>query len=62
VSDVNMPEMSGFDLTEKVRSDRLLRHVSVILVAALDPMQDQAHGPTWERTRTSRRARSTTTA
>ena len=25
VSDVNMPEMSGFDLTEKVRSDRLLR-------------------------------------
>ena len=44
VSDVNMPEMSGFDLTEKVRSDRLLRHVSVILVTALGPMQDQAHG------------------
>jgi CheY-like chemotaxis protein len=22
VSDVNMPEMSGFDLTEKARSDR----------------------------------------
>jgi two-component system, chemotaxis family, sensor kinase CheA len=39
-----MPEMSGFDLTEKVRSDRLLRHVSVILVTALGPMQDQAHG------------------
>jgi len=25
-------------------------------------MEDQAQGPTWERTRTSRRARSTTTA
>ena len=44
VSDVNMPEMSGFDLTEKVRSDRLLRHVPVILVTALDSMEDQAHG------------------
>ena len=44
VSDVNMPEMSGFDLAEKVRSDRLLRHVPVILVTALDSMEDQAHG------------------
>jgi putative two-component system response regulator len=39
-----MPEMSGFDLTEKVRSDLLLRHVPVILVTALDSMEDQAHG------------------
>ena len=31
------------DLTEKVRSDRLLRHVPVILVTALDSMEDQAH-------------------
>ena len=44
VSDVNMPEMSGFDLTEKVRSDRLLRHVPVILVTALDSLEDQARG------------------
>ena len=36
--------MSGFDLTEKVRSDRLPRHVPVILVAALDSMEDRAHG------------------
>jgi two-component system chemotaxis sensor kinase CheA len=27
-----------------VRSDRLLRHVPVILVTALDSMEDQAHG------------------
>jgi two-component system chemotaxis sensor kinase CheA len=44
VSDVNMPEMSGFDLTEKVRSDRFLRGVPVILVTALDSLEDQAHG------------------
>lgn len=44
VSDVNMPEMSGFDLTEKVRSDRLLRHVPVILVTALDSLEDRARG------------------
>ena len=44
VSDVNMPEMSGFDLTEKVRSDRFLRSTPVILVTALDSLEDQAHG------------------
>lgn len=44
VSDVNMPEMSGFDLTEKVRSDRFLRTIPVILVTALDSLEDQAHG------------------
>ena len=44
VSDVNMPEMSGFDLTEKVRSDRFLRGIPVILVTALDSLEDQAHG------------------
>jgi two-component system chemotaxis sensor kinase CheA len=44
VSDVNMPEMSGFDLTEKVRSDRFLRGTPVILVTALDSLEDQAHG------------------
>ena len=27
-----------------MRSDRLLRHVPVILVTALDSMEDQAHG------------------
>jgi two-component system chemotaxis sensor kinase CheA len=36
--------MSGFDLTEKVRSDRLMRHVPVIPVTALDSMEDRAHG------------------
>jgi two-component system chemotaxis sensor kinase CheA len=44
VTDVNMPEMSGFDLTEKVRADRLLHEVPVVLVTALDSPEDQARG------------------
>jgi two-component system, chemotaxis family, sensor kinase CheA len=44
VSDVNMPEMSGFDLTEKVRADRFPRGIPVILVTAPDSLEDQAHG------------------
>jgi two-component system chemotaxis sensor kinase CheA len=44
VTDVNMPEMSGFDLTEKVRADRLLNEVPVVLVTALDSPEDQARG------------------
>jgi two-component system chemotaxis sensor kinase CheA len=44
VSDVNMPRMSGFDLTSKVRSDHRLRDLPIVLVTSLDSEEDQAKG------------------
>lgn len=44
VSDVDMPRMSGFELTEKIRSDKKLADLPVILVTALESKQDWEHG------------------
>jgi two-component system chemotaxis sensor kinase CheA len=44
VSDVDMPRMSGFTLTEKIRSDTRLSRIPVILVTSLDSQEDQEHG------------------
>lgn len=44
VSDVEMPRMSGFDLTAKVRADEKLSHLPVILVTALESREDREHG------------------
>jgi two-component system chemotaxis sensor kinase CheA len=44
VSDVEMPRMSGFDLTEKIRADENLSDLPVILVTALATQEDRAHG------------------
>ncbi len=44
VSDVDMPRMSGFTLTEKIRSGSRLAKIPVILVTSLDSPEDQAHG------------------
>ncbi len=44
VSDVDMPRMSGFTLTEKIRSDPRLAKIRVILITSLDSEEDQAHG------------------
>ena len=35
VSDVEMPRMSGFDLTAKIRADKTLAELPVVLVTAL---------------------------
>jgi two-component system chemotaxis sensor kinase CheA len=40
VSDVDMPRMNGFDLTRKVRADRNLSDLPVVLVTALDSQKD----------------------
>jgi two-component system chemotaxis sensor kinase CheA len=44
VSDVDMPRMNGFDLTAKVRSDKALADVPVVLVTALESREDREHG------------------
>lgn len=44
VSDVDMPRMSGFTLTEKIRADGRFSHLQVVLVTSLDTPQDRTHG------------------
>jgi two-component system chemotaxis sensor kinase CheA len=44
VSDVDMPGMNGFDLTAKIRRERRLAAVPVVLVTALDSSADRERG------------------
>ena len=42
--DVMMPEMNGFDVTEKLKADSLTRHIPIIIVTALDSREDRLMG------------------
>ncbi|HEY5594419.1 MAG TPA: hybrid sensor histidine kinase/response regulator [Nitrospiria bacterium] len=44
VSDVDMPRMSGFDLTAKIRADKKLSELPVVLVTALESREDRERG------------------
>ncbi|MFA5065171.1 MAG: hybrid sensor histidine kinase/response regulator [Dehalococcoidia bacterium] len=44
VSDVDMPRMNGFDLTAKIRADKKLAELPVVLVTALDSREDRERG------------------
>ncbi|MHB8069575.1 MAG: hybrid sensor histidine kinase/response regulator [Desulfobaccales bacterium] len=44
VSDVDMPRMNGFDLTERIRRDRGLAELPVVLVTALESPEDRERG------------------
>ncbi|EKD81556.1 MAG: hypothetical protein ACD_39C01749G0002 [uncultured bacterium] len=44
VSDVDMPRLSGFELTAKVRSDKKLCELPVVLVTALESRDDRERG------------------
>jgi len=44
VSDVEMPRMDGFDLTAKVRADKQLAEMPVVLVTALESREDRERG------------------
>ncbi|HEY9594634.1 MAG TPA: response regulator, partial [Spirochaetia bacterium] len=44
MSDVDMPRMNGFELTEKIRADRKLSDLPVVLVTALESRQDRERG------------------
>ncbi|MGA2974814.1 MAG: response regulator [Spirochaetia bacterium] len=44
VSDVDMPRMNGFELTAKVRADKKLQELPVVLVTALGLQKDREYG------------------
>jgi len=44
VSDVDMPRMNGFDLTARIRADRKLAELPVVLVTALESREDKERG------------------
>jgi len=44
VSDVDMPRMNGFDLTAKIRADKKLSELPVVLVTALQSREDRERG------------------
>lgn len=44
VSDVEMPRLNGFDLTARIRADKKLAEVPVVLVTALESREDRERG------------------
>jgi two-component system chemotaxis sensor kinase CheA len=44
VSDVEMPRMNGFELTARLRSDKALEEIPVVLVTALETREDRERG------------------
>ncbi|MDP3581911.1 MAG: response regulator, partial [Ignavibacteria bacterium] len=44
VSDVDMPRMNGFELTSKIRKEKKLSELPVVLVTALESREDREHG------------------
>jgi two-component system chemotaxis sensor kinase CheA len=44
VSDVEMPRMNGVDLTAKIRADKTLAEIPVVLVTALESRQERERG------------------
>lgn len=44
VSDVDMPRMNGFELTTKIRADKKLGDLPVVLVTALSSQSDREYG------------------
>jgi two-component system chemotaxis sensor kinase CheA len=44
VSDVDMPRLNGFELTAKIRADKELAELPVVLVTALGSREDRERG------------------
>jgi two-component system chemotaxis sensor kinase CheA len=44
VSDIEMPRMDGFDLTARIRGDKKISEIPVVLVTALDSREDKERG------------------
>jgi two-component system chemotaxis sensor kinase CheA len=44
VSDINMPRMDGFNLTQSIKGDSKYARMPVVLVTSLDSPQDRLHG------------------
>jgi two-component system chemotaxis sensor kinase CheA len=44
LSDIDMPRMDGFELTARIRTDRQLADLPVVLVTALESREDKERG------------------
>ncbi|HAL29187.1 MAG TPA: hypothetical protein DCP20_00505 [Coriobacteriia bacterium] len=44
VTDVQMPNMTGFELTKAIKSDDMLQHIPVIIVTSLERDEEKAEG------------------
>ncbi len=44
LSDIDMPRLNGFDLTARVRADKKLADLPVVLVTALESREDKERG------------------
>lgn len=44
LSDIDMPNLNGFDLTAQVRADPTLKHLPIVLVTSLDTPADRERG------------------
>jgi two-component system chemotaxis sensor kinase CheA len=44
LSDIDMPNLNGFDLTTQVRNDPVLKHLPIVLVTSLDTPSDRERG------------------
>ena len=44
ISDVEMPRLNGFGLTARIRADKKLAQLPVILVTALETREDRERG------------------
>lgn len=44
VSDIEMPRMNGFDLVTKIRSDKKMAELPIVLVTALESREDRERG------------------
>jgi two-component system chemotaxis sensor kinase CheA len=44
LSDVDMPQLNGFELTARVRADQRLQHLPIVLVTSLDTPADRERG------------------
>lgn len=48
--DVMMPEMDGFEVCRRLKSDPATQHIPVVMITALDQISDACAG--WRRVRT----------
>jgi two-component system chemotaxis sensor kinase CheA len=44
LSDIDMPNLNGFDLATQVRNDPTLKHLPIVLVTSLDTAADRERG------------------
>ncbi|MBI3653157.1 MAG: hybrid sensor histidine kinase/response regulator [Acidobacteria bacterium] len=44
ISDIEMPQLNGFELTKRIKSDARLKRLPVILVSSRDSQQDKVQG------------------